>query len=237
MPLSTSRKTALIAFVAFDVLLVIALISLFQLRSERQTSEALRAIGTTIYPDTRSISDFRLLDQAGEIFTKSDFEGHWNLVFFGFTHCPDICPLTMAELKQFYQNLDFNVDVKPRIFLVTVYPQRDNPESIASYLKNYNEDFIGLSGDPQAIAQLASELYVAIGDAHESNVGTSHAHGDAEGDADAEANIETKMTDVDYKIEHSGHIAIIDPKGNYFAVMRAPHRDRDISVAFSEITK
>ena len=229
MQLTQKRKTALIAFLAVDLLIVVALITLFLLRGERQSEAELREIGVTIYPDPRTISDFRLLDQAGNFFTKADLQGHWNLVFFGFTHCPDICPLTMAELKQFYESVDLEELAKPRIFLVTVDPLRDNPATMAAYLENYNPDFIGLSGDPAAIAQLASELYVAYGEAPEAASAMSHEHGDTvpQGDAD-EAN---------YLIEHSGHIAVIDPEGEYVAVMRAPHRDRDLGTAYRELVR
>ncbi|MEZ7832063.1 MAG: SCO family protein, partial [Gammaproteobacteria bacterium] len=175
MQLTQKRKTVFIAFLAFDVLVVIALIALFQIRGERDSQAALREIGVTIYPQARTLRDFQLLDQQGEFFTKVDLQGHWSLVFFGFTHCPDICPLTMAELGQFYAGLDFNQDVKPRVLLVTVDPEQDNPESMAAYLANYNEEFIGLSGDPEQISQLAAQLYVGYGDAVESAAATATA--------------------------------------------------------------
>ena len=70
MQLTTKRKTVFIAFLAFDVLVVIALIALFQLRGERTREAALREIGVTIYPEARTLSEFRLIDQKGEFFTK-----------------------------------------------------------------------------------------------------------------------------------------------------------------------
>lgn len=228
MQLTPKRKTALIAFLAFDALLVVALVLLFLLRGDRETASDLRDIGVTVYPEARALSDFRLLDEQGAFFSRNDFQGHWNLVFFGFTHCPDICPLTMAELKQFYENLGDDL-VKPRIFLVTVDPLRDNPESMAAYVNSYNEDFIGLSGDPVAIDRLASELYVGFSEVPS---------------ADSLAELEQEETEEEghaghgnYLIEHSGHIAIIDPDGDYYAVMRAPHRDRDMISAYRVITQ
>jgi protein SCO1/2 len=135
-------------------------------------------------------------------------------------------------LGQFYAGLDFNQDVKPRVLLVTVDPEQDNPESMAAYLANYNEEFIGLSGDPEQISQLAAQLYVGYGDAVESAAATataSHEHDarPAEDDA-AQGN---------YLIEHSAHIAVINPQGDYYAVMRAPHRDQDLIKAFRELVK
>lgn len=230
MQLTQKRKTALMAFLAFDFLVVVALVVLFQMRGDSRSAIELREIGVTIYPQARVLSDFRLLDQQGEFFSKADFQGHWNLVFFGFTNCPDICPLTMAELRQFYAGLDFSVDVKPQVFLVTVDPGQDDPESMAAYLANYSEEFIGLSGDPEQIAQLAEELYVGYGDAVAPEAATaSHEHEASHSEVD--------VTPGDYLIEHSAHIAVINPQGDYYAVMRAPHRDRDLIKAFREIVR
>ena len=240
MVITPNRKMALIAFLAFDVLIVAVLFSLFQMRAERQTESELRDIGVTIYPEALSLSDFTLRDQRGEPLTRADFEGQWNLVFFGFTNCPDICPLTMAELRQFYAALDFTYDVKPRVFLVTVDPQRDNPETMAAYLSNYNTEFIGLSGDPQAISQLASQLYVVYEDTEdteESEASNSHDHASPDIGNDVQGADDNVMNHDNYLITHSGHIAVIDPEGNYYAVMRAPHRDRDLLTAFRELVR
>ena len=225
MQLTPKKTTALLAFLFFDALVVLALVVLFQIQSDRKSEAALREIGVTIYPEASMLSDFRLLDQRGEFFTKADLHGRWSLVFFGFTNCPDICPITMAELGQFYAGLDFSEDEKPRVILVTVDPGEDNPESMAAYLENYSEEFIGLSGDPKQIAQLASELYVGYGDVVKGEVvSISHDH---EGPA-----IEVEAVQEDYIIEHSAHIAVINPQGDYYAVMRAPHRDQDLIKAF-----
>ena len=236
MQLTQKRKTVFIAFLAFDVLVVMAVIALFQIRGERDSQAALREIGVTIYPQARTLRDFQLLDQQGEFFTKVDLQGHWSLVFFGFTHCPDICPLTMAELGQFYAGLDFNQDVKPRVLLVTVDPEQDNPESMAAYLANYNEEFIGLSGDPEQISQLAAQLYVGYGDAVESAAATATATATASHEHDARP-AEDDAAQGNYLIEHSAHIAVINPQGDYYAVMRAPHRDQDLIKAFRELVK
>jgi len=136
----------------------------------------------------------------------------------------------MAELGQFYAALDFSLDMKPRVFLVTVDPGQDNPESMAAYLANYNEEFIGLSGDPGQIAQLAAQLYVGYGDAVASEAAAGlHEHEDSRSEVD--------IAPGNYLIEHSAHIAVINPQGDYYAVMRAPHRDQDLLKAFREIAR
>lgn len=237
MQLTPKRKTALIIFVVFDILVLVFLGYLLLLREvrreARQNEAELREIGVSIYPQARPLSDFQLLDEEGEFFTRADLQGHWNLLFFGFTHCPDICPLTMAELTQFYQALDVNAEEKPRIFLVTVDPERDNPDTMRAYLANYSPDFIGLSGDPQLISQLASELYVVYEQAGEQagEPATANAHGHSESDSEA------GMAHDNYLINHSGHIAVINPEGDYYAVMRAPHRDQDIATAYRRLIR
>ncbi len=229
MQLSQNRKTAFIAFIVFDILVVVFFVYLFLLRGERQSEAELREIGVTVYPEARVLSDFQLIDEQGDAFTKSDLQGHWNLMFFGFTHCPDICPLTMAELKQFYQAFEVDDKQKPRIVLVTVDPERDSPDTMKAYVDNYDEDFIGLSGDAQVIAHLASELYVVYSEAGDPSAANSHEHNVSSGDSD--------MTHDGYLINHSGHIAVINPEGDYYAVMRAPHRDRDLTTAFLQLIK
>jgi len=230
MQLTSKRTTAILAFLFFDALVVIALIVLFQIQGDRKSDAALREIGVTIYPEARMLSDFRLLDQQGEFFTKDDLQGRWSLVFFGFTNCPDICPITMAELRQFYAGLDFSEDEKPRVILVTVDPGEDNPESMAAYLENYSKEFIGLSGDPKQIAQLATELYVGYGDVVKAEVASiSHEH---EG-----PHIKDEAVQGNYIIEHSAHIAVVNPQGDYYAVMRAPHRDQDLIKGFRRLIR
>ncbi len=233
MQLTQKKKTALIAFLIFNAVVVAFFICLLQLKSDRQNESALRDIGVTIYPQGRALSDFQLVDQRGKPFTKNDFNGHWNLVFFGFTNCPDICPFTMAQLKRFYEGLDAGVNEKPKVFLVTVDPARDNPDSMKTYLAKYNDDFIGLSGDAEIISQLAKQLYVVYGDTTEREGGSFHGYNQAA----KEPNDEASQIRDDYLVSHSRHIAVINPQGEYHAVLRAPHRNRDIETAYLELIR
>jgi|FLOH01.1.fsa_nt_gi protein SCO1 len=233
MKLTRRGKSAVIAFVLFDLALAVILLDLFQLSASREAELELRELGATIYPEPRPLSDFELRDQFGNSFTANDFLGGWSLVFFGFTSCPDICPLTMAELKQFYRALEVSETDKPRIILVTVDPARDTPEAMANYLDNYNENFIGLSGDVDSISNLATQLYVAqSGGPYDEAAGaeTAELHNHTEDSS-------TPGSTSDYLINHSAHISVISPQGENFAVMRPPHRDQDILKAFQLITK
>ena len=103
MTLSRNAKIGLVAFVVFDVLLAITLVSLYLARVERELLTELREIGVTVYPQPMQLSEFQLTDQFGNPFTQENLTGYWSILFLGYTNCPDICPLTMAELKQFYE--------------------------------------------------------------------------------------------------------------------------------------
>ncbi len=226
MKLSLPGKIALAAFLLFDLFLAYYLFNLYGLSSERDTLLELREIGVSIYPDQRRLTDFNLLDQTGQEFSNSDLDNRWSLIYFGFTECPDICPLTMAELEQFYVALDENEREDLSIILVTVDPRRDSPEEMAEYVGRFHEDFHGLTGDFDIISALADDLFVV----HElagSEDSDEHGHDDH--------TEQLPPIDEDYLINHSGHISVINPQGLRFAVMRPPHRDQDIATAFRTI--
>jgi len=217
MSLSRNFKLGLAAFLLVDLALVVVFLTLWQVRSERQEITQLRNLGVALYPEPMQLADFSLTDQRGEEFTASDFRGTWNLVFFGFTSCPDICPLTMAELKQFYAALAPDAQAQVRVIMVSVDPERDTSAAMADYVASYNGDFIGLTGYLAAITGLARQFFVAHSDPGQSTHGE---HGSDSGD---------------YLIEHSGHIGIVNPEGQFAGVMQPPIRDRDLSLAYQTL--
>jgi len=104
---------------------------------------------------------FRLLDQNGRVVTEADLKGEPFLVFFGFTHCPDVCPTTLFELSQVLDKLGPDA-AKVRVLFVTVDPERDKPDTLKDYLSSFNPNVVGLTGDPAAIAAIAKEYRVYL---------------------------------------------------------------------------
>lgn len=217
MTLSHNAKIGLVAFVVFDVLLAIVLVSLYLARSERELLIELREIGVTVYPQPMQLSEFQLTDQFGNPFTQENLIGYWSILFLGYTHCPDICPLTMAELKQFYERLD-EPEIKDdlRIVMISVDAERDTPETMANYVNSFNRDFIGLSGDTDSISNLASQVFVAHSVVGQMPDHSEHADG----------------VDAGYLIEHSSHLVIFNESGQLQAIVRQPVRDRDLLRAY-----
>ncbi|MGB0685112.1 MAG: SCO family protein [Planctomycetota bacterium] len=106
--------------------------------------------------------DFSLIDQRGEPFTLSETDGKVRLLFFGFTHCPDICPTTLAELNQALGLLGSKGE-EVEILFVSVDPERDTPERLEPYLAAFSLPVTGLTGTPEEVAAVA-EAYGAYYD-------------------------------------------------------------------------
>jgi protein SCO1/2 len=96
---------------------------------------------------------FRLVDQSGRAVTDQDLKGRPFLVFFGFTHCPDVCPTTLFEVSEVLRQLGPDADGVRALF-VTVDPERDTPEKLKDYLSNFDPHLIGLTGTPDAVDRM-----------------------------------------------------------------------------------
>jgi protein SCO1/2 len=133
---------------------------------------------------------FSLLGTDGKTVTDADFRGRYMLIFFGFTHCPDICP---AELQVIAQALDKLGDKGKKVVpvFVTLDPERDTPQVMGEYVKSFGPNFVGLTGTPEAIAAAAKAYRVAY------------------------AKVENKESAGDYSVDHSALAYLMDPEGKY----------------------
>ena len=102
---------------------------------------------------------FELTDQNGRTVTDKDFRGHPTLVFFGFTHCPDVCPTALFEMSEVLDKLGPDAAKLSALF-ITVDPERDTPAAMKDYLSSFNPRLVGLTGDPAAIANVIKEYRV-----------------------------------------------------------------------------
>lgn len=129
----------------------------------------------TMIENPTPVDSVELVRAGGKTVTFPDaWQGKTLLVFFGYANCPDVCPLTMAELASVHRELGEPQDLQ--VVMVTVDPSRDTPERLEQYVKTFHPNFVGLSGEPEAITKAASAFYatsVAQGDgmvAHNSHV-------------------------------------------------------------------
>jgi len=156
----------------------------------------------TMLPSPKPLPEFELISFGGSPFTRGNLEGKWHLVFFGYTYCPDICPTTLTRYAQVMNRLQEQPEIaeKTRVLFVSVDPERDTPQRLEEYVKFFNPDFLGATGDPAQIAALAKVLALFY-QQHE---------------PDANGN---------YLIDHSAAVAIIDPEARlvgYFSAVLDP---------------
>ena len=104
-------------------------------------------------------NDFRLTDHTGKPRTMADFRGKVVAIFFGFTQCPDVCPTTLAEMKQVMQLLGKDSE-RLQVLFITIDPKRDTPELLSKYVPSFNPAFLGLYGDAAATAQVAKDFKI-----------------------------------------------------------------------------
>ena len=179
------------------VALVIGLTAYRVLNSERQDDPTqLLDAGIVILPQGRDVPKLTLTDQDGEPVQVDQLEGKWTLLFFGYTFCPDICPATLAELRQLRSQLPDEVREQLRPVLVSVDPARDTPQQLKQYLEFFGEGFIGLTGPLDDIQILAN------------GVGIPFIPGDTSRE--------------NYTVDHSGNLVIIGPDGRQHGFIRAP---------------
>ena len=164
----------------------------------RNAGEPAAPLAATVLPVGNDLPDFALLDHDGEPVDRTVFEGQWDVVFFGFTNCPDICPATMTVLSQAKRELEAQgQEPLPRVVLVSVDPERDTPQAMARYIAYFGDGNLGLTGELDELSKLTDALGVFFQKAG--------------GDDDA------------YGVDHSTVVLLIDPQGRLNALFTAPH--------------
>lgn len=166
--------------------------ALATLQEDLQTSLALP-------DDFRRIPEFDLTGATGNAIDQSVFDDQWSLVFFGFTHCPDVCPITLQTMKEVVSNLEEQQQTAPQVVFVSIDPARDTPEIMEKYIGYFDEDFIGITGDVNAVLKFTSSLGIV-------------------------ASFTANETDpANYGVDHTASLLLIDPQGRVKAKVTPPH--------------
>ena len=151
-----------------------------------------------ILPERMELAEFSLVDQSGSEIGSDALIGQWDLVFFGFTNCPDICPITLQVLATAKKRLaEAGQQTLPRIVLVSVDPDRDTPAQLESYLQAFGEGNLGITGDIAEIRKLTEGLGIFF----------QKQAGDGEY----------------YSVDHSSVVIVVDPEGRWHSLFGSPH--------------
>lgn len=165
---------------------------------------ALIDAGIILLPQSRQLPAVTMTGQEGQPVLVNELKGKWSLLFFGYTFCPDICPTTLAQLRQIKSELPKEAVDKLQVILVSVDPHRDTPAQLKQYLGYFDPQFQGLTGanveDVQKVSNAVSIPFIPA-DTSKPN----------------------------YTVDHSGNLALIGPDGTQRGFIRAPLNNQKLA--------
>jgi len=190
--MSRSKNILLYTLVA-AIAAAIGFLVASQIGQPREPEQAL------VYSAPRVLPDFSLVDHNGRPFGPGELHGSWTFMFFGFTHCPDICPTTLQSLAAATNKMmDLPEAQRPSVVMVSIDPVRDTVDALAAYVPYFNPEFVGVTGDMNEIQSLTQAIGVAY----------AYTPGPDSGG---------------YAVEHTASIFLLDPDGKLVAVFGTPH--------------
>lgn len=164
-------------------------------KSQSNPAELLDA-GIVLLPQSRALPALTLVNQDGEAVAANQLKDEWSLLFFGYTFCPDICPATLAQLRQLQTQLPEQTRARLRVVMVSVDPNRDTPAQLTQYLNYFDAGFQGLTGEASALQKFANAVSIPY--------------------------IPADTSKENYTVDHSGNLVIIGPDGTQRGFIRAP---------------
>jgi protein SCO1/2 len=190
MTAQTSRLIVLVAAFLAGLALCLTLIVVVAQRGNGPAVTQASAVG----------GPFKLTDQDGRTVTETDVKGKPVLVFFGYTHCPDVCPTTLFDMSEVFRKLGPDADRAAGLF-ITVDPERDTPEAMKSYLSSFDPHLRGLTGDEAAIESAAKAYRVYFR--------------------------KVPGADGNYTMDHTGLVYLMDKQGNFVAPFNLKRRPEE----------
>ena len=168
-----------------------------------------------LFPQARELPPFALQQSDGTQLVPGELHGHWTLVFLGFTHCPDVCPTTLADLSRAQKEWETLPEARrPRVLFVSVDPERDSPDRIGEYAAFFHRDTLAATADIPSLEAFARSLSLVFMKVS----GPDGAPEDA------------------YTIDHSAALAVLDPEGRMAGVVQAPLEPAAIAADLTALT-
>lgn len=198
-------RTQTTVFVLFAVVALVMGLTVNKVLNSKGQADPTKLLdaGIVLLPQSRNVPNVDLLDQDGKPFKVDQLKDKWSLLFFGYTFCPDICPATLAELRELQGLMPKEAVANLRVVLVSVDPNRDTPEQLKKYLGYFDPSFIGLTGQEEAIQKLANGVSIPY--------------------------IPADTSKPNYTVDHSGNLVIIGPDGTQRGFIRAPLNNQKLA--------
>ena len=202
-----NRTTAWILVAALAAGL--GLLAAWQLFGRGGETKAPQLEAVTLLPQPRELPAFNLRQSDGTPLVAGELAGHWTLVFLGFTFCPDVCPTTLTELAQAQKQWEAMPEsTRPRVLVVSVDPERDTPGKTGEYAHAFHPDTLAATADVPALEKFATSLGFVFMKAPGANF---------------------EHNPQDYSVDHSAHIAVLDPQGRLAGLIRPPLQPQAIA--------
>ena len=208
--MTRTQKTVFILVALVALILGLTINKVLNGRSQGNPAELIDA-GIILLPQSRSVPELEMNDENGQPVRVDQLKGKWSVVFFGYTFCPDICPTTLAQLRQVKSELPKEAVDRMQVVLVSVDPNRDTPTQLKQYLGYFDKDFRGLTGSLEATQKLANALSIPFIPADTSKPG--------------------------YTVDHSGNLALIGPDGAQRGFIRAPFNNQKLVAQLPGLVK
>lgn len=191
-------KAQKIVFIVAGVLALVIGLSVHHLltRQSQPNRAALVDAGIILLAQSRAMPALQMIDQDGAAVHVDQLRGKWSLLFFGYTFCPDICPTTLAQIRQVRSELSAQDAGRLRVVLVSVDPNRDTPQRLKEYLGFFDKQYVGLTAPVADIQKLANAVSVPF--------------------------IPADTSKPNYTVDHSGNLALLGPDGTQRGFIRAP---------------
>jgi len=185
-------------FLSFAFICIVGIVGIAAWAVWRHPSPAVELATGTILTPSRELPDFSLIDQQGRVYDAAKLRGHWSLLLFGYTNCPDFCPTTLTTMAAMQKRLRAaKAAVLPQVIVVSVDAKRDTPAQMAKYVPYFDPSFIGLTAaDQPGIEDVAIKLGVSV---------TIQPAADGK-----------------YTVNHSGAIFVLNPDGRLTAILTGP---------------
>jgi len=200
---------ALFLVVAVIVTLVISRQMYLAGAGEPLPAPELAELNTYVYDEPKELVNFNLVDETGAPATRDSLKGHWTFAFVGYTHCPDICPAAMANLRLANQLIGDDLP-QPDYLLISADPERDTPEQLKAYTGFFGDHFHGLTGELEMVRAVARSLNAVF------------VHREVDGEV---------------LVDHSAHFALLNPEGKLVALMQPPHQPKSLAQAYRRIVE
>ena len=161
------------------------------------------------YPNKKTFTGFVLNNQNNNKVTIENFSDKWTLLFFGFTHCPDVCPSTLSELQKVFKLID--TKEKPEVLFVSVDPERDTTEHLKKYTAYFNPQFNSATADQANLLAITSQVGVAF------HIG------------------EHQAGELNYNVDHTAAIFLVNPDKQLHGIFRTPHEAKKIATDLMQL--